>query len=74
MIIANLNVVRVTILPDEADPPLVVDPYAVLTFPTSFQLFEAITREDPQVGQGGSSVDLLDFSQRCTLNIRGELP
>lgn len=49
MVIHDLNVVRVAVSPPETDPPLVVDPNAVLTFPVSCQFFQPIPGWDSQV-------------------------
>jgi hypothetical protein len=48
VIIANLDVERVTVSPDEADPPLFVDPDAVLPGSITPQGFEPVSRRHPQ--------------------------
>jgi hypothetical protein len=42
--VANLNVCRTCIGPNEADPELIVNPDAVLSRSITYQRFEAITR------------------------------
>ena len=37
-----------TVGPTKADPPLLVDSYAVLAFPVSFQLLYAVAGRDPE--------------------------
>lgn len=55
VVINDLYIERIALLPDETDPPLVVDPDAVLTRPIFFQGFEMVTtidRQHPEVGRG----------------------
>jgi hypothetical protein len=42
MIVNDLNVEGISALPAEADSVLIVDPYAVLTFPVYLQLFQSV--------------------------------
>ena len=42
MIVDNLNVLRIAIFPDEAYPPFVIDPDAVLSRALSLQRFETV--------------------------------
>lgn len=55
MVIGDLYIERVSFFPDEADPPLVVDPDAVLTRPLFLKRFEMVTtidRQLPEVSRG----------------------
>ncbi len=55
MVISDLYIKRVSFFPDEADPPLVVDPDAVLTCPLFLKGFEMVTtidRQYPEVSRG----------------------
>ena len=36
MIVYNLDVIDVAIFPKEANPPLLIDPYAILAFSVAF--------------------------------------
>ena len=45
----HLDVVRLPILPDEADPPLVVDSDAVLSFSVAPECFQVVPGERRQV-------------------------
>ena len=44
MIVENLNVVSIAIFPDEAYPPLVIDPDTVLSTTVSLQSFEPVVQ------------------------------
>jgi hypothetical protein len=44
VVIDNLNVARIRIYPSETDPPLIIDPNAVLTPSVTGEGFEAISR------------------------------
>lgn len=58
MIVHDLDVVRSVRLPDEADPPLVVDANAVLVFAVCLQRLQLVARRDAQAGQLAGGVDL----------------
>jgi len=49
MIICDFNIIRIAIAPFETYPPLVVDSYAVLAFPATFQSLKLITRRNSQI-------------------------
>ena len=55
--------VRAAIAPREADPPLVVDPNAVLTFAISPESLEPIAWRDPQILDIARSMEDLQFAQ-----------
>jgi hypothetical protein len=46
MIVDHLNVMSATVTPDEADSPLVVDPYAVLSLSVARESFQAVSRRN----------------------------
>lgn len=62
MIINDLDLVRVTISPDEADAVLVVDPDAVLSSSIAGQRFEPIARERAQIPESARRVHLQQLS------------
>jgi hypothetical protein len=49
MVVDNLNVIDVSISPDETDSPLVVYPYDVLSLPLAGQCLESIPGRDTKV-------------------------
>jgi len=55
VVIGNLYIERISFFPDETDPPLAVDPNAVLTCPLFLKGFERVTtidRQHPEVSRG----------------------
>jgi len=51
MIVDDLDLVGVAIAPYKTDPPLVVDPYAVLALTIAGQLLEPVSGRNPEVLQ-----------------------
>jgi hypothetical protein len=49
MVVHDLYVIRISIMPDKANPPPIIDSDAVLTLTVSVQLFQAIPWRYPQV-------------------------
>jgi hypothetical protein len=48
VIIDNFNVIWSVLAPDEADPPLIVDPYGVLPIPIALQRVQPVARQTPE--------------------------
>jgi hypothetical protein len=46
VIIRYLDPIGVAVVPDEADPPLIIDPDTVLTFAIAFQRFKTVSGRD----------------------------
>jgi hypothetical protein len=49
VVIDEFDIIRTSVLPHEADPPLVIDPDAVLTSPVTFESFKPIAGRDSEV-------------------------
>lgn len=58
MVVDDLNVVRVAVRPPKADPPLIVDPDAVLSSTIAAQLLEPIAWRRPQILKLNRRVDM----------------
>jgi hypothetical protein len=69
MIIDDLDVKGVTFTPPETDPPLLVDPDAVLALSITLQSLELIRAWNRKVLQVSSRVQLLQLHQRPLLNV-----
>ena len=69
MIIDDLDVKGVTVTPLETDPPLLVDPNAVLALSTTLQTFELIRARNRKVFQVSSRIQLLQLHQCALLNV-----
>jgi hypothetical protein len=72
MIIHNLRLLRVAGSPHETDPPLIIDPDAVLTLPSSPQCFKSIRGWQTKIFQPNRSVDRVELHERALLNVRRE--
>jgi hypothetical protein len=66
MVIYNFNIEGVTLVPEEADPPLVINSYTVLSNAFSAKCLEPIGRWHAKVVQGSGIVDHSQFSP-CNL-------
>jgi hypothetical protein len=68
VIVNDLNVIRVPIVPAEAEPPLVVDANAMLALAASFQGFETIAGRAVHVTQDFGAVQLAQLPLRNPFN------
>jgi hypothetical protein len=62
MIVNDFHVVSISVLPIKADPPLIVDPNAVLAVPVAVKLLQSVSREG-QIAQAGGRIQLLQSSE-----------
>jgi len=74
MIIHDFDLFRMTLPPHKADPPLVIDPQAVLSLAIPFQGVQPVGRGKPQVLQVNSGVECVQSHERSLLNVVWELP
>jgi hypothetical protein len=68
MIVDDLNLVCVPLAPNKTEPPLVVDPDAVLSSSIAVQGFQTIPRRSNQVSQFRSAVQLPKLPARDMLD------
>jgi hypothetical protein len=68
VVVDDLDFVCVSIRPSEADPPLVVDPDAVLSSAIAFEGLEPISWRRHQVAERLSAVQIEQFAARRALN------
>jgi hypothetical protein len=61
MTVHDLYVEGVSVMPDEADAILIVDPNAVLSRPLPAKRFQMISRRDPQVIEGQERIQNRQF-------------
>jgi len=57
VIVRYLDTLGVAVVPDEANPPLIVDPDTVLTFAIAFQRFKTVGGRYPQIIQSSGIVE-----------------
>lgn len=62
VVVDDLRVVRVAVLPDEAEAPLVIDPDRVLAPPVPFERLQAMPRDTRERLQRRSRVEGLETS------------
>jgi hypothetical protein len=62
MIVYYLNFEGIGLSPAEADPPLVVDPNAVLSRPIASKGFQPISRNLSQIGNGSRRLNVIQFT------------
>jgi hypothetical protein len=53
MIVNNLHIVSISVLPNEADPHLIIDPNAVLAVPVAVKLLGPVSGEGEVAQAGG---------------------
>jgi hypothetical protein len=68
----DLDFVRMVVLPNEANPPLVVDADRVLADAIAFQCFEPIAGRHEQITNAFGVVEQTQLPQRFRLNIGGQ--
>ena len=73
MVIHNFHLMCIPVAPDETDPPLVIDPDAVLANAVAFQEFQPIARRRKQITQRPRPVQVLQLSPGRVLNLRRQL-
>lgn len=72
MVINQFDVEGITVSPNEANSPLIVDSNAVLSRTIAIQGFKAAAGRNGQRFEPGGSVDLKDFSECNPLHIRAK--
>ena len=70
MVIAELDVVRLTLNKAETDPPLIVDGDRVLAFSVPFQCMESIAGRHSKVVKARGDVHGLELPQRAPRKVR----
>jgi len=73
VVVADLDVIRVSVFPAEANSPLIVDSDAVLARAVSRESFQSIPRWHPKVVQPFNGVQEQQLSVRPSLHVRSEL-
>ena len=61
VVVRDLNLVGISRLPSEANPILIVDPYAVLPAPVAAQPFESIPPRNTELAEVSDSIDLIEL-------------
>lgn len=72
MVIDDLNTLRMTISPEKADPPLVIDADAIRSFSIPFERLEPIRGRQPEIFQPDSGVNRVQLHECPLLNLSRE--
>ena len=64
MVIDNLDHLRATILPDEADAPLIVDPDAVLSPAIASECLEPVAGRRSEIREPGRRIEHVQLAER----------
>jgi hypothetical protein len=70
MIICYLNIIGVTVLKMEADSPLIINRYGILTLPIPLQSLEAIAGRNIQIIQAGGQINIFQTPHSPAEQIR----
>lgn len=74
MVIHDLDFMGIAGTPTKADPPLIVDPDAVLAGAVPPQFFQPVAWGDTKITKGLRCVQYPKFPESHTLDVRSELP
>ena len=74
MVIHDLYLMGISLLPEKADPPPVVDADAMLAFPVSGKRLQTVPWGHPQIVQALGVVQDHQFGLGTALDVNGELP
>jgi hypothetical protein len=74
MVVDDFNVECIPRAPAKTDSPLLVHADAVLPLPVTLELFQSVSRRDPQILKDGRCVQHPEFPKRNSLDTRPELP
>jgi hypothetical protein len=72
VVVADLDVIRITVAEHEANPPLVVDRYGVLSGTIALECMEAIARRNPQALDLVGRVESRELSECSAFDFRGQ--
>jgi hypothetical protein len=64
VVICNFDVFRTIVCPHEANPELIVNPYAVLSLPVIRKELQQVSWRNFQRFQGNNAIELIEFSLR----------
>jgi hypothetical protein len=74
VVINDLDIVRITSIPNKTYSPLVIDPDTMLPFSRPLQFFKPVSRRNQKIGKDAGIVDHTQLSSRYLLNNHRKLP
>jgi hypothetical protein len=72
MVVDDFDIPRISIMPAEADTPLVVDSNAMLAGPVAAEFLKAIARRDPEIVERLGGVDGDQLAEHDPAELRQE--
>ncbi len=72
MIVRYLDTFGITVVPDEAHSPLIIDPDTVLAPAIAFQCFETVGRRYPQIIQSSGIAEHTQLASGDFLDVSGQ--
>jgi hypothetical protein len=74
MVVDDFDMRRSSLIPDETNSPLIVDPDRVLPLPVGFQRFKPIARWNTKVREHPGLIQKTKLPQHNVLNVRRQFP
>jgi hypothetical protein len=74
MVVDDPDIVGSSVMPSKADPPLLVDPNAVLAASITLWRFEPVARRPAQIAQRPRLIQHAKLAQSDGLNLEGQSP
>jgi hypothetical protein len=69
MTVDDPDIMRPSLMPPETDPPLLIDPDAVLATPIALQSLEPVARRHAQISQQACLIEHAQLAQRRRLDV-----
>ena len=70
VVVADFNVIRITIFKSETDSPLIIDCDRILALSLTLQRVKSVTWWTPEVVQPRGEIDVLEFTRSSLRDIR----
>jgi hypothetical protein len=62
VVVHNFNFISISVAPDEADAPLIIDPYAIPAGAVTFEEFEFVSRRYPKIVESARLMQVQQFT------------
>src|SRR5262245_46639161 len=72
VVVDDFDMCRFSFIPNKANPPLVIDPDRILSFPVCLQRFQPVARRNTQISKHPRLIQQTELSQGHVLNVGGQ--